>query len=243
MQLVDFDSDEAAGHLACDELLLERAEAGDQGETLRLCEIGRPTVVLGVSDRWREMVRAERCAADGVTLRRRCSGSGAVVVAGGCVNYSLVLDAGVRPELSTIRSTHRWAVGRVAAAVSRPGLELRLAGLCDLAWGRRKVGGSAQRRKRRFVLQHGTVLYGLDLGLLDRCLRHPPDEPDYRAGRPHAEFVANLPLAREEVVAGIRRAFDVPADRQPFDLTADLREEVQALARAKYALDAWTFRR
>ncbi len=243
MELVHFDSDEPADHLACDELLLERAEAGELGETLRLCEIARPTVVLGVSDRWREMVHAERCAAEGVAVRRRCSGSGAVLVARGCLNYALVLDTSARPELATIRSTHRWAVERLADALSRPGVELCLAGLCDLAWGRRKVGGSAQRRKRRYVLQHGTVLCGLDLGLLGRCLRHPPDEPDYRAGRAHADFAANLPLSRQEVAGGIRRAFGIPPDQEPLDLSGELRHDVEALVGVKYGADAWTFRR
>jgi lipoate-protein ligase A len=243
MELIRFDSDDPRAHLACDEALLEEAEAGRCTESLRLYELTAPAVVIGVGQRWREAVHEEACAADGVPVLRRSSGGGAVVLGPGCLCYSLVLDAQRRPELAGVRSTHAWAIGRIARALSRPGLEIRQAGLSDLALGERKVGGSAQRRRKRFVLQHGTLLYGFDLALMDRYLHHPADEPDYRSDRAHGEFCANLPLPRDEMERALRAAFDVPADIPAADRTADLAPALIALLVTRYANPAWNLRR
>jgi len=65
----------------------------------------------------------------------------------------------------------------------------------------RKVSGSAQRRGRRALLHHGTLLYDFDPALAVRYLKEPSRQPAYRARRSHGEFLGNLPLTGEEVRA------------------------------------------
>jgi len=243
MDFVVFHSAEAADHLACDELLLGRAESGDGTESLRFWETAAPVVVMGIGARWRDEVRAEACRADGVPLLRRCSGGGSVVLARGCLNYSLVLDTERCRAMRGIRASYGAILGRLVAAFGAAGVTLTHEGLSDLAAGGRKIGGSAQKRKRRFILHHGTLLYAFDAALLGRCLAGPPRPPDYRAGRAHGDFVANLDLPAARLRRIVAAAFDLPAEREPTDLTAALAGEVAALVAAKYARDEWTFRR
>ena len=58
--------------------------------------------------------------------------------------------------------------GHTDLAVVRGGLEL-------------KFSGNAQRRRRQFLLFHGTILTHFDLTLVERVLRFPSKVPDYRA--------------------------------------------------------------
>ena len=74
MELVRFSSPDPGAYLACDEVLLQQAEAGRRGETLRTAEIERPAVVMGVGAVWRQEVRTDACRADSIPLLRRCSG-------------------------------------------------------------------------------------------------------------------------------------------------------------------------
>jgi len=243
MELVDFNSPDPAAYLACDEMLLLQAEAGRRRETLRIGEIGSPTVVMGVGAVWQREVRAGACRADGVPLLRRCSGGGTVLVARGCLNYSVILDTERRPELRSVRASYGHLVPLVAAALSRDGTHVRHAGLSDLAWANRKVGGTAQKRRHRWLLHHGTLLYDLDVHTLDRYLgrvRHPPE---YRAGRPHSAFVTNLPHARDELVHAVRAAFGIAETVPSTDLTEEFSEDVADLVDRKYACDDWTYRR
>lgn len=243
MEFVSFSSPDPAGYLACDEVFLLQAEAGQRGETLRFGEIARPTIVMGVGAVWREEVRADACRSDGVPLFRRCSGGGTVLVGRGCLNYSAILDMERRPELRSVRASYRQIVPRLAAALSRNGVEVRHAGLSDLARGDRKVGGSAQKRKRRWLLHHGTLLYDMELPALDRYLGRPPRPPGYRRNRPHSTFVWNLPHGREELMHAVRAAFGAEDVTCPTDLTEELSEQVANLAARKYRSKEWTYRR
>ena len=167
-------------NLALDEALLLAAEAGQGGEVLRFWEWPHPAVVLGSGCRLAEDVDEAACAADGVPVLRRSSGGGTVLLGGGCLLYTLVLNYGRSGALEEIRPSYCFILGRVAAAL---GPEAAQEGISDLALGGRKFSGNAQQRKRRHLLHHGTLLYAFDLGRVGRHLRPPPRQPEYRAGR------------------------------------------------------------
>jgi lipoate-protein ligase A len=85
--------------------------------------------------------------------------------------------------------------------------QLRPAGISDLALGSLKVSGNAQQRKRTHLLHHGTLLYAFDITRVDRYMRQPARQPEYRQRRAHADFLTNLPLPREEIIGRLRMAF------------------------------------
>ncbi len=98
----------------------------------------------------------------------------------------------------------------------------------------RKFSGNSLRVKRRHLLYHGTLLFDFDLELIARCLKHPPREPDYRAGRPHAEFVANLPATREQLRTALESSWQATTALAPWP-----RERTAALMEQKYGRDEW----
>ena len=248
MRLVQFQSPNAGHHLACDQALLDLADRGDAGagECLRVYEVPRPVVVLGIGAKFRDEIHVDACRRAGVPVHRRDSGGGTVLLDAGCLAYAVVLDMAARPELRAVRPSYRWILSRLAEACGRRGCGVEHAGISDLAWRGRKVGGSAQRRRRRFLLHHGTLLYGMDLARLEQFLRPPPREPAYRAGRPHAAFACNLPLGREALVEAVCDAFGVAPptpDAPPAPLDDGLHDRIRALARERYENDAWNLRR
>jgi lipoate-protein ligase A len=127
---------------------------------------------------------------------------------------------------------------RAALAPLLPG-PVTIEGHTDLALAGCKFSGNAQRRKRRALLFHGTLLCSLDLALVTRLLRHPSLEPDYRAGRPHAGFLTNLPLAPAALAAALATAWQaVPGPPPP-----GLADATAALVRERYGTAAWNRRR
>jgi lipoate-protein ligase A len=101
----------------------------------------------------------------------------------------------------------------------------------------RKVSGNALRVRRRACLYHGTMLDRFDLTLVERLLRHPPREPEYRGGRPHRAFLANLGLGRPAIEAAVRRAFGATAVRHEWPQAA-----VARLFTERYSDPAWVGR-
>ncbi|MFN3325312.1 MAG: biotin/lipoate A/B protein ligase family protein [Bryobacteraceae bacterium] len=207
MSLTDFARLRVLGMTACDareglavdERLFEELECDPaRPGYLRVWESHAPAVVLGRSGRREQEVDSAACERLGVPVLRRSSGGGTVVVGPGCLNYSLILSLESYTAFRDVRTSFceilRWVVGALAVE----GLAVR--GQSDLAIADRKVSGSAQRRGRRVLLHHGTLLYGFDAELAERLLPMPPRRPEYRRDRSHREFLGNLPLGREEIV-------------------------------------------
>lgn len=235
--------------LALDEALLEEAHEGLATlPVVRTWMAAEPAVVVGSSSRLDEEIDREACAALGVRVVRRPSGGLTVVLGPGCLMWSVIVPhpAGApaierihADMLSPLRDELHAAVAGAGLAVDRRGssdLVLRAAGAGDDA-SARKFSGNALRVRRHGVLYHGTLLDAFDIGLVSRVLRHPPREPDYRARRPHGEFLCNLGLGRPALEAIVRRAFGATADRREIP-----RDRVGRLVSERYGRADWTER-
>ena len=238
MQLLDLTLPTPAENVALDEALVQAAdEAAVTDEILRIWEPTSPLVVVGRSSSISAEVNVAVCEADGVPVLRRCSGGASIVAAPGCLMYALVLSYDCRPDLRLIDRAHRFVLETVAATIGPHVPGLYHAGTSDLAIGDRKVSGNSMRCCRCHVLYHGTLLYDMQLDLVGRYLRLPPRQPDYRAGRGHAAFVANLPVECRVLRKSLAAAWQAS---QP--LRTWPREIVQRLVRDKYSTTAWNHR-
>ena len=225
-------------NLALDEALLLAAEAGEGGEVLRFWEWPTPAVVLGAGGSVRIDVNEAACSAAGVSLHRRASGGGTVLLGRGCLLFSLILAYDRAAELRDVNASYRWILGRLRDAL-RPVAPVEAVGISDLAWDGRKVSGNAQQRKARFVLHHGTLLYDFDLAAVGRYLNPPEREPPYRAGRAHDSFLANLPADVDTLKQLLSRQFAA----EPAELPSWVTERVLALVAEKYQTAEWVRRR
>jgi lipoate-protein ligase A len=72
-------------------------------------------------------------------------------------------------------------------------------GLSDLTFGEFKVAGTSLFRSRNYLLYQASILVDTQLDVIDRYLKHPSREPEYRRGRSHGSFLRGL----NSVVSGI----------------------------------------
>lgn len=242
MQLIETAFSQPAVSLAADEALLEHAcQTGRQTDLLRLWEFAEPTVVLGRSSQVALEIDLEACRRGGVAVLRRTSGGCAIVAGPGCLMYTLLLGVKRHPQLAAIDQAHAWVLERLSQALVQAGADVRRAGTSDLAFESAgallKCSGNSLRLKQGYVLYHGTVLYDFPRELIERCLRQPPREPDYRGQRTHREFVENLPLPRAQIRAALIGAF---AAREPGRMAP--RALVHNLVAEKYSRDEWNLR-
>jgi lipoate-protein ligase A len=110
-------------------------------------------------------------------------------------------------------------------------------GHTDLAIGGLKVSGNSQRRKRKFLLFHGSFLLHLDISLVEKALRMPSKEPDYRVKRAHNDFLLNMKMPSSRVKQALGKCWGAkePVAGIPFD-------RISALARDKYGRDDWNLK-
>lgn len=226
-----------AENLACDEALLDCCEEHGGG-ALRFWESDQYFIVLGLGNILAQEVNQAACREQGVAILRRCSGGGSVLQGPGCLNYSLVLEIESGPALQSIRTTNRWILERHCQALipllQRP---VRLEGHTDLAIGDLKFSGNAQRRRRRCVLFHGTLLIDFDLRRIEQLLRPPRREPAYRQGRRHEHFLLNLEVDRALLKQALGATWNADGIFQH-----SLAERIATLVKMRYSDDAWNRR-
>jgi lipoate-protein ligase A len=228
----------AEANLACDEALLDWCEAGAADEILRCWEASSPFVVLGHANQIVREADVQVCRDMGVPLLRRCTGGGAVVQGPGCLNYALILRIAQAAPLGSIPGTNRWVMER-HCQLFRDILnaDVRVRGHTDLAIGERKFSGNSQRRRRQWLLFHGTFLLTFDLPLMTRLLPMPSKEPVYRATRPHSDFLCNIGVPTEVVKSALRHAWQAPEELTDWPI-----RNVERLVAEKYSRREWNER-
>ncbi len=227
-------------NLALDEALLEEIEETGGGPLVRIWESSVLGVVLGASCRIREEVKVEACRADGVSIARRSSGGGTVVIGPGALNLTVILSRDAAPGLGAVDTAQSYVLERVAASLREHGPAVEVQGSGDLTLGRRKFSGSAQRRLRRHFLVHASILYNFPLARIERYTAVPRRQPSYREGRSHEEFVVNLALPRPRIVESIRAAWGVEEGAsEPVRVPE---ERVRRLVATKFSDPAWVER-
>ena len=176
-------------NMAVDEALVT-ALNGDVGQSLeatstptfRLYGWKEATVSVGYMQR-----RTERILSAGVPVVRRITGGRAVLHHRAELTYSVICNEtddlfkmGISGAYSTISSAILNALSdcgiqaeSVPSALDRRGLRekdscFHAPSRSEIMAGGRKLVGSAQRRFNRSMLQHGSIIFGLDAALMER---------------------------------------------------------------------------
>jgi lipoate-protein ligase A len=220
-------------NLACDHALLEMCEAGRLGGVLRFWTPVNYFVVVGYGNRIGAEVDGAACEARGIPVLRRCSGGGTVLQGPGCLNYALIAPA--EGPLATITGANRHIMEVHRRLFSElMGCSVQVQGITDLAVDGRKFSGNAQRRKRNWLLFHGTFLLDMDIPLIETVLRRPSLEPDYREGRSHEAFLMNTGLSAERIKEALIREWGA---NEAVTLNPEL--EARQLVEEKYSRPDW----
>jgi len=225
-------------NLACDEALLDWCEEGFPDEILRFWEPRQYFAVLGYSNKTRSEVNLDSCKRLGVPVLRRCSGGGTVLQGPGCLNYALLLKIQCDSPLTNITKANAFIMNRNRNALnSLLGGKVLIQGHTDLTLQGTKFSGNSQRRRRLFLLFHGSFLLDLDLDLIEQTLRMPSKQPPYRRDRAHQDFLTNLHLPATAVKNAMKQIWNATTalDELP-------EKRIQQLLRDKYATDGWNLK-
>lgn len=238
---------EAAWNMAVDELLATRvAEPGGTDCTLRFYQWEKPTLSLGyfqsAPPEYRQKVEQGE-----LSLVRRASGGGAIlhdreltyslIVA---LDHPLAADAETlyrrcHAALVTVLARHNVSAALAVQRDERPPAEQPF--LCferrargDVVVGPSKIAGSAQRRQRQAILQHGSIL-----------LETSPHAPQVPGLREIADFQGSPDSLARELQSAFAHQLRLALLVHPLDDAE--RFAALAIAGEKYASDTWNFAR
>lgn len=227
-------------NMAVDEMLLDAAAAGE-GPCLRLYQWAEATLSLGYFQSCGQ--RAAHAPSRACPLVRRLSGGGAIVHDRE-LTYSLAVPAGhglgrASPRLyAQVHATLIAALRTLGVAASlhgaqdaaEPFLCFQRRTEADVVVEGGKIAGSAQRRRRGAVLQHGSIL-----------LAASPAAPELPGIKELCSVAITPQVLGGAWLPELARGLEVEwiEDR----LSDVQRQRAERLRAGRYATEAWNFRR
>jgi lipoate-protein ligase A len=161
-RVVGLETHDAYFNMAIDEVLLERVSEKLSPPTIRFYRWSPSAVSIGRFQSMEEEVNVEKCREIGVDYVRRITGGGAVYHDNrGEITYSLVAPESEFPK--GIRESYRDICSFIISGLGSLGIKAEFMPINDIIAEGKKISGNAQTRRNGVLLQHGTILYSLDI--------------------------------------------------------------------------------
>ncbi len=161
-----------------------------EGLMIRTWEPDSPCIVLGRSNHAEKELRLDNCLEDAIVVTRRLGGGGAVYLDRGMLVVTMAEPAKkLLPPGYWFERFNKRMMGWLEQAGVR---NLEQKGHSDLCVGDRKILGCCLHFPKGWAFYQASLLITCDMKPMDRYLRHPSKEPEYRAGRSHLEFMTTL---------------------------------------------------
>ncbi len=162
----------------------------DQCPRLRVYGWSEPAVIIGRGGHQDQELFTAAIEQDRIPVLKRPGGGCSVVLDPGNLIVAVALPLpGIGGITRAFAAISHW----LCAALAGCGIpDVRQEGVSDLVLGSRKIGGSCVYRSRGLLYYSTTLLIEPDIGLVQRYLKLPPREPQYRNGRAHQDFMGSL---------------------------------------------------
>jgi len=190
--------------IAIEEVLAEYYSKMDDFDVLLRLWLNPPTIVLGRTCKVLENIHAEvlstifNNSGNKIYLTRRLSGGGTVYHSQGILNYTIMIPLKKYKEFYSIKDSYQIILTFLLKALEKQNIFGTILGLSDLSikidGEYKKFSGNSQFRKYNMLVHHGTLILNEKvINEIEKVLKHPPKEPDYRKKRTHKEFLTSLP--------------------------------------------------
>lgn len=265
-RLLDSGRQTASQNMAVDETLLNSVVNGE-APALRFYQWDRPTVSIGYAQKPTEHLDLDVCRVKGIPWIRRPTG-GRAVLHDQELTYAVVVPEGVHGVPRGVTASYRLFSQCLVRGLALLGVAADIAegaasrghtsAACfdspswyELVVDQRKLVGSAQTRRGRVILQHGSLLLRYNPSLYASVLRwngsHKP-QARLRLLRAKAisleEILPCLPNY-QELVAAVAQGFSetLGADFERVELSQIEREAALRLRQSKYETSGWNMSR
>ena len=161
-RIIPFQYFNAFTNMAIDEAIMESVRGGNSLPTIRFYGWEPSAVSIGIFQGIKNEVNLEETAKAGIDVVRRLTGGGAVyhdIL--GEVTYSLIAPLDLFP--TKIIESYRLICDDIVHALNLLGINSVFSPINDILVNEQKISGNAQTRRNGILLQHGTILYSVDV--------------------------------------------------------------------------------
>lgn len=245
-RLIELEQHDAYTNMAIDEAVSEGVAAGTSPPTIRFYTWKPGAVSIGYFQSLADEVDLDACRAAGVDWVRRRTGGGAVYHdEKGEITYSIIAPEAAFPK--GIIDSYKLICGWIVAGLAGIGLQAEFKPINDIIVNGKKISGNAQTRRGGVLLQHGTILYDVDVRKMFSLLKVGKDKLADKMISAAEERVTSVTkqcgATREQLYEKMREAFVANKEFERMTLSASELARAEELAKARYSSDEWNSQR
>lgn len=200
-----------------------------------------PAVIVGLNQNVYAEVDIDYLRANDISLVRRVTGGGAVYHDLGNLNYTIV------GRSADLQRDYPGYTQFIQQALQALGVDATLSGRNDILVDGRKVSGFAKRVYKDRLMVHGTLMYDVDLSVLECALSAPTSKMVAKGISSVRSRVMNLCECLPQVhsIEEFRNRLEHHLSRGYADkelvLSDDDLQQIARLARTKFATPQWIY--
>lgn len=245
-RIIGLDTNDAYYNMAIDQAIMEGVEHDLSNPTIRFYRWKPSAVSIGRFQSMTGEVNIDRCKEVGVSCVRRVTGGGAVYHDyNGEITYSVIAKEGNFPK--GIRESYRVICDWVIKALINIGLDAKFAPINDILVDGKKISGNAQTRKNGMLLQHGTVLYDLDIGRMFSLLKISNEKISDKMIKSVEERVTCVSwhsvISQNALYRELLKSFTAGKEYRVGEYTEGEVKRARELAKDVYGSSGWNFSR
>jgi len=186
-RVVELETRDAFENMAIDEAVSELVATKDSPPTIRFYRWKPSAISIGYFQSLHDEVDVDACEKAGVDFVRRRTGGGAVYHDyEGELTYSVIAPESIFPK--GIIDSYHCICGWIMDSLKHVGVETEFKPINDIVMaegavgpdgevvGGKKISGNAQTRRQGVLLQHGTILYKVDVRKMFSLLKVGQDK-------------------------------------------------------------------
>ncbi len=245
-RFVRLETRDAYSNMAIDNALLEGVRDGTSPPTIRFYRWLPSAVSIGNFQSMHDEVDIERCRQLGISYVRRITGGGAVYHDNeGEITYSVIAPEELFPK--NIIESYRAICGSIISGLSLLSINAEFEPINDIIVEGKKISGNAQTRRDRVLLQHGTVLYKVDVKKMFGVLKVGSEKISDKMIKSVEERVTSVSdhseVSQDDLYEALLKGFAEGRECEFGSFTEAENARAKELADKIYSKDSWNFSR
>jgi len=233
-------------NMATDEAISDAIAEEKAPPTIRFYQWKPGAVSIGHFQSMNDEVNVGRCKSFGIDYVRRKTGGGAVYHAeNGEITYSVIAPEELFPK--GIIESYKVICGWVVDGLSNVGISAQFAPINDIVVSGKKISGNAQTRRRGTLLQHGTILYDLNVERMFSILKITNEKISDKMIKSVEERVTSVlghkKMSEEKLYEALLKGFTKDKEFEFGKLSAEEIEKTNMLVKTVYKTQEWNFMR
>jgi lipoate-protein ligase A len=239
-RVIPYAENNAFLNMAIDESVSARVASGASPPTIRFYGWKPCAISIGYFQSLEREVDLNNCKAAGVDIVRRRTGGGAVFHERE-VTYSIIGKEELFPK--DIIASYREICGCLIDALGLLGISAEFKPINDILVNGKKISGNAQTRRGGVLLQHGTLLYEVDVERMFSLLRVSDEKIKDKMIASARERVTSVREQKnvdmDDVLAALEKGFTQGREYETGELTREELADALGFVESRYRKEEW----